>query len=251
MQLLDSHAHLQHGQFHKDRNRVIERALASGVSEIVNVGYDMESSRMGIELAEKFEFMYAAVGIHPHDSRDLDESALKELEQMSDHPKVVAMGEMGLDYYRDLSPREDQKKAFIRQLELAKSVNLPVVIHVRDAHADAVQILKDWGRGDGVMHCFSGSLEEAKVFLGLGFKLGFTGSITFGSPRLESVVKSAGQDAILIETDCPYLTPRPNKGRNEPAYLVMVCEKVAAVLGKSPGEAAAITSTNAKSLYRI
>jgi TatD DNase family protein len=251
MHLFDSHAHLQHEQFRKDRKRVIERALDAGVSIILNVGYDLESSGGAIKLAEQHEFMYASVGIHPHDSQDLDEAALNALEDMTSHEKVVAIGEIGLDYYRDLSPREAQRNAFERQLELASSVDLPVVVHVREAHGDAVEILKRWGGGDGVMHCFSGSTEEANTLLGLGFKLGLGGSITFGSKRLETIALRAAGEDILVETDCPYLAPRPRRGRNEPAFLGIVCEKIASIRGQYPEDVARVTMSNAKSLFRL
>lgn len=251
MLLIDTHAHLQHKQFRKDRDKVIENALDSGISEIVNVGYDLESSREAIKLAEKYNFMYAAVGVHPHDASTLSKSAIRQIEEMAEHERVVAVGEMGLDYYRDLSPRDVQKKAFIEQLEVARSVNLPVIIHVREAYADAIEILKDWGRGDGVMHCFSGSVEQAESFLRLGFKLGFGGSLTFGSARLESIAKLVPRQDILIETDCPYLAPRPRKGRNEPANLRIICEKLAAVLGISLDDAAAVSRRNARTFFRL
>ena len=250
-QLFDSHAHLQHEQFKKDRSRVIEDALASGVSRIVNVGYDVESSRAAIELSEKHDFLYATVGVHPHDSKDLSSASLVELERMADHEMVVAIGEIGLDYYRDLSPREMQKRAFREQLDLAGSLNLPVVVHVRQAHRDAIEILKSWGRGDGVMHCFSGTVDEARVYLGLGLKLGFSGSVTFGSKRLESVARNAPETDVLIETDCPYLAPRPRKGRNEPAYLTLVCSKVAQARSIQPEECGRVTAANAASLFRV
>jgi len=250
-EFFDSHAHLQHEQFNRDRSRVIEDALASGVSRILNVGYDIKSSRKAIELSDKYDFMYAAVGIHPHDARDLTSSALKELEDMADHPMVVALGETGLDYYRDLSPRDVQRRAFRWQLDLAASLNLPVILHVREAHRDAIEILKAWGRGDGVMHCFSGSADDARVFLGLGLKLGFTGSLTFGSRRLESVARDSPATEILIETDCPYLVPRPKTGRNEPSNLLLVCEKISEARGIGPGDCAEITTANAASLFRV
>ncbi len=249
--LFDSHAHLQHGQFRKDRKKVIERAIEAGVSFILNVGYDLESSGEAVKLAEQNGFMYAAVGIHPHDSQDLDDDVLRALEEMASHEKVVAIGEIGLDYYRDLSPRESQKDAFERQLELAARVDLPVVVHVREAHGDAIEILKGWGRGDGVMHCFSGSTEEAKLLLRLGFKLGLGGSITFGSRRLETIALNAAESDILVETDCPYLVPRPKRGRNEPAFLGIVCEKIASIRGLDPRDVARVTTSNAKSLFRL
>ncbi|MFQ5907104.1 MAG: TatD family hydrolase, partial [bacterium] len=208
-------------------------------------------SRGAIELAEVYDFIYATVGMHAHDASRLDEAASKEIEEMADHEKVVAVGEIGLDYCRDLSPRDVQREAFREQLELAMSVNLPVVIHVRKAYEDALKILKEWYHGCGVMHCFSGSADQARMFLELGFKLGFTGSITFGNTRLESIARLTPKADILIETDCPFLVPRPKKGRNEPAYLRIICEKVAAVTGMSHGDTAAMTRSNAMSLFRI
>jgi TatD DNase family protein len=249
--LFDSHAHLQHAQFNRDRNRVIDNAVASGVSHIVNVGYDLESSRQAIELSNEYDFMFAAVGIHPHDASKLDSSSLKELEEMTNHEMVVALGEVGLDYYRDLSPRDVQKRAFREQLDLVGSSNLPVIVHVRKAYGDAIEILRAWGRGNGVMHCFSGSADEARMLLSLGFKLGFTGSVTFGSGRLESVAKNSSETDILIETDCPYLVPKPMKGRNEPRNLHLICEKIARTRGISPEVCARITASNAKSLFRV
>jgi TatD DNase family protein len=249
--LFDSHAHLQHEEFDRDRSRVIEDAIASGVSYILNVGYDIESSRLAIDLAEEYDFMYAAVGIHPHDASELDTGSLKVLEEMADHEMVLAIGETGLDYKRDLSPRNTQRKAFREQLDLAATVRLPVILHVRNAYSDAIDILRTWGRGDGVMHCFSGSVDEASLLLELGFKLGFPGSVTSGSKRLESVVKSLQETEILIETDCPYLVPRPRKGRNEPRYLPLVCERIAQIRDITPERCARFTTTNARSLFRV
>ena len=251
MLLIDTHAHLQHKQFRKDRDKVIENALDSGISEIINVGYDMESSREAIRLAEEYDFMYAAVGVHPHDASTLSKSAVRQIEEMAGHERVVAVGEMGLDYYRDLSPRDVQKEAFIEQLEVARNVKLPVIVHVREAHADVIEILKEWGRGDGVMLCFSGSAEQANIFLKLGFKLGFGGSLTFGRARLESIAELVPRQDMLVETDCPYLTPRPKKGRNEPANLRIICEKLAAVLGISLDDAVAVSRRNARTFFRL
>jgi len=253
MELVDSHAHLDFPQFAGDREEVIKRAQEAGVRLIINVGADLESSRASIALAERYPLIYAAVGIHPHDARLLDESALRELRKLAQHPKVVAIGEIGLDYYRNFSPREIQRRAFRLQLELAKELDKPVIIHSRDAQKDTMGILAELSPERGVMHCFSGSLETALKAIELGLAISVAGPVTFKNARkLPQIVREIPLEHLLIETDCPYLAPHPYRGkRNEPAYVRLVAEAVAAIKGISPGQVARKTLENTLKLFGI
>lgn len=250
----DTHAHLDDRQFAADRERVIQRARDSGIANIVNIGHSESSSKAAVNLAKQYPFIYATVGIHPHDAKDCTEQTWEDLLRLTLNPKVIAWGEIGLDYYRDLSPRDVQKKVFIRQLELANEVGLPVVIHNRDAHGDILQIIKKYRpEAGGVFHSYSGSWEMAKELLGMGFYLSFSGPLTYKNARhtLE-VAQNVPEDRFVVETDCPYLTPEPYRGkRNEPAYVREVVAKISE-LKKLPVEKVAQLSTeNAKRLFRI
>ncbi|HDN80959.1 MAG: hydrolase TatD [Chloroflexi bacterium] len=260
MELVDSHTHLDFPQFAGDREEAIKRAWEAGVRLIVNVGTDIESSRASIALAEKHPFIYAAVGIHPHDARLLDDDALEELKELACHPKVVAIGEIGLDYYRNLSPRKVQQRAFRAQLELAQEMRKPVIIHSRNAQKDTMEIVREFaarvnspGHPIGVMHCFSGSLEVALEAVKLGFMISVAGPLTFKNARkLPQIVREIPLDYLLIETDCPYLAPHPHRGkRNEPAYVRLVAEALAAVKQMDVTEVARQTLENALLLFGI
>ena len=227
----------------------------TGVSYIVNIGADLRSSRYSVKLAREYPFIFATVGIHPHDAIGLDANVLAELEKLAGEEKVVAIGEIGLDYYYDHSPRDIQRAAFIDQLVLAKKLNLPIVVHSREAEEDTMNILKEHyaGAGTGILHCFSGSLAMAREALDLGFYLAFGGVVTFkNAGGLLEVLREIPLDRILLETDCPYLTPVPHRGkRNEPAYLPYVAEKIAEIKGVAIEELAEITTANAIRVYNL
>lgn len=254
--LIDTHAHLDNRQFSEDLEQVLERAQATGVSQILTVGCDLASSRASIELARRFPQLYAAVGIHPHDAPQADAAGLAELRRLlADEPKVVAVGEIGLDYYRDRSPRPVQAQAFRDQLALARDVGRPVIIHDRDAHDDVLQMLRESGARDvgGVLHCFSGDLEMAKAVLDLGFYLSFPGTITYPNNSAgREVVQGVPIESILIETDCPYLAPQAYRGRrNEPAYVQHTAAMIAEIKGLTPTDVARITTLNAWQLFGL
>jgi TatD DNase family protein len=254
--LIDSHAHIDDEKFDEDRQAVIQRALDSGVGKIVNPGADEASSRRAVLLAENHDCIYAAVGIHPHDAKSYDENSHDQmLKDWAKKEKVVAIGEIGLDYHYDLSPRDVQKAVFIKQIELAKAVGLPIIIHNRESMADMEAILKDHfsATNGGVMHSYSGSVEMAKVFLDMGLYLSISGPVTFKNARkLPDVVKMLPLDRMLVETDSPYLTPTPHRGkRNEPAYVRLVAEEVARIKGMAAEEIEEITAQNAIRLFNL
>jgi TatD DNase family protein len=253
--LADTHCHLDLQQFDADRDAVVDRALEVGVTRIMNPGIDLESSRRAVALAGQYSQVYAAVGFHPHDASKATEGALAELRQLALNQKVKAIGEIGLDYYRDLSPREQQRQVFGQQLDLAGDLNLPVIIHSRDAHQDVLAMLAAWvGRfpnARGVLHSFSGDRAQLVEALELGFVIGITGPVTFPkADELRAVAQVAPLERILIETDAPYLSPAPRRGRrNEPAYVWHVAEKIAQVRGMAFEGVARQTSANATRLF--
>ena len=229
--LVDSHAHLFLPNFSNDLDEVLTRAKANGVKYIIVPGTDIETSKQAIELAEKYEQIYAAVGVHPHDSKEWDDSWIDEIEALASHPKVVAIGEIGLDYFYDFSPKEKQHQAFTAQLDLAIKLDLPVVIHNRDSNDDVMKYAREYApKGlKAQFHCFAGSIEDAHELVELGYKISFTGNITFKkSDELREIVKSLSVENILLETDSPFLTPVPYRGkRNEPSYVKYVAKQVA------------------------
>ncbi|MBY6054420.1 TatD family hydrolase [Cytobacillus firmus] len=251
----DTHAHLNAEQYNEDLQEVIDRALSEGISNIVVVGFDRPTIEKAMELTEQYEFIYASVGWHPVDAIDLTEEDLLWIEELSSHPKVVALGEMGLDYYWDKSPKDIQKEVFRKQIRLAKKVKLPIVIHNRDATADIVEILKEEGSGEvgGIMHCFSGSPEIAQECVDMNFYISLGGPVTFkNAKKPKEVADVIPLDKLLIETDCPYLTPHPHRGkRNEPSYVKLVAEQIAEIKGLSTEEVAQATTENAKKLFGI
>jgi TatD DNase family protein len=250
--LIDSHAHIQLDRFDADREAVLERAQEAGVHAILVIGFDLETSRGAIELAEKYDQIYATVGMHPHDAEDLDEETVRIFRDLTTHPKVVALGEMGLDYYRDLSPRPVQQEAFERQLDLAEELNLPIVIHNREAYHDILPILgARRGKIRGVMHCFSGDVEIMHQSLALGFYIGIGGPVTYRkSDALQEVAREVPADALLVETDCPWLAPQFRRGRrNEPAYVCATAEKIAGLRGISLEEIGEMTTQNFEDLF--
>jgi TatD DNase family protein len=252
--LFDSHAHIDDKRFSEDREETIARAKEAGLEYILNAGADMFSSARAVELAAKHAMVYASVGIHPHDAKEAREADYQQLADWCKLPKVVAVGEIGLDYHYDLSPREVQRQVFVRQLDLARQMNMPVIIHNREAHADSLSIVKAEGKGlTGVFHCFSGSVEMARELLKLGWYLSVAGPVTFANAhKLNEVVQAVPLERLLVETDSPYLTPEPYRGRrNEPAYVRYVAEKVAAIKGVDAEVLAAATTANAKRFFRI
>lgn len=262
--LTDTHTHLDFPHFDNDRERVIERAATAGVGAMVNVGADLASSRAAVALAEAYPQVYAAVGVHPHDAKIVTEEMLGELEALASHSRVVAIGEIGLDFYRDLSPRGKQRQAFKQQLALASEVGKPVIIHDRQAHKEVMGILRHRVEGGhqpsamshkpkGVLHCFSGDLAMAREAIEQGFYISIAGPVTFeNARRLRELVRQLPLEKLLVETDCPYLTPHPHRGRrNEPAYVKLVAQEVAQIKGLSLEEVARITSDNAQALFAL
>jgi len=252
--LVDTHAHIQWASFDKDREKVLGRAREVDVRHIVDIGFDVDGSREAVELAEKHKGLYATVGIHPHNARQFDESVLDILKKLSENQKVVAIGEIGLDYYRNLSPRQAQKKAFEAQLFLAEELELPVVIHDRDAHTDTLKtLLRFKGKISGVMHCFSGSREMAEQCIKSDFYISFAGPVTFpNSHKLHEIAKWIDLSKILLETDSPWLAPQRVRGkRNEPAFLPFIAEKIAELKGISVDELAEAATENAKEIFHL
>lgn len=254
MRLFDTHCHLNDEAYQEDLPTIIARARAAGVEQMLVVGYDLPSSQRALQLAEAEKGIYAAVGIHPHDAATVTDDDLRSLEAMLTHPQAVALGEIGLDYHYDHSPRPRQQEVFRQQLALAQKTGKPVVIHGREAHADLLAALK--AEGDtyqGVMHCFSGSNEIAAAYLDLNLYLAVGGPVTFKNARkLPEVVKRLPLDRLLLETDAPYLAPHPWRGkRNEPAFLVTVAEQVGTILGIAPGEIAELTRENGEACFGL
>jgi len=252
--LIDTHAHLQWPVFKNDREQVIERAFSGGLAAIINIGYDLNASHEAVQIANNHKNVYAVVGIHPHNAKTIRTDVLASLRELARAPKVVAIGEIGLDYYRDLSPRQQQTEAFEEQLQLAKELQLPVVIHDREAHADFLQMMRKFGKEiSGVLHCFSGSIEMAEEAIKLGYMISIAGPVTFpNARRLHQVVEHLPTESIVLETDCPWLTPQSKRGkRNEPAFVVETAHKVADLKGIEVTELAEITSRNARQLLRI
>lgn len=253
--LFDTHVHLNAEQFEEDLEEVIGRAQAEGVSHMVVVGFDRPTITKAMELAEAYDFIFACVGWHPVDAIDMTDEDLAWIEELAAHPKVVAIGEMGLDYHWDKSPKDVQKDVFRRQIRLAKKVKLPIVIHNRDATADVVEILREEGAGEvgGIMHCYSGSVEVAKECLDMNFYISLGGPVTFkNAKKPKEVAEEIPLEKLLIETDCPYLAPHPYRGkRNEPAYVKLVAEQIAELKGLAFKEVAEATTENAKRLFGI
>lgn len=253
--LFETHAHLNAKEFDEDREEVIARAQENGVSTIVNIGFNAETIPTCMELAEAHDFIYAVIGWHPQDAKDMTDEHLEWIEELSRHPKVVGLGEMGLDYYWDTSPKDVQAEVFRKQIRLARKLDMPIIIHNRDAHQDVLTILKEEKAADvgGIMHCFSGSWETAKLALDMNFYISFGGPLTFKNAKQpKEVAAKVPQDKLLIETDCPYLTPHPFRGkRNESGYVRYVCEEMANIRGLSYEEMAQITTENAKRLFRL
>ncbi len=253
--LIDTHAHLDNGRFAADRPQVIDAAKTAGVNHILTIGCDLASSKTSVEIATTYDEVYAAVGIHPHAAREASDEVMAELKALALQDKVVAIGEMGLDYYRDHCPHDIQETAFRRQIALAIELDLPIIVHDRDAHQDVLRILQEEQAQQvgGVLHCFSGDLAMAKACIELGFYISFPGPLTYpANQALRDVAEAISTDHLLLETDCPYLAPQSRRGkRNEPAFVRETAEELARIKGLSLEDIARTTSLNAFRLFGI
>lgn len=250
---IDSHAHYNASAFSEDRDEVLASLPENGIEKVVNIGDNMEASRICLEMAEKYPFVYAAVGVHPEHADEVTSEALRILETMAAHEKAVAIGEIGLDYYYDDVPRDVQRAAFRQQLILARRLDMPVVIHDREAHGDCLEILKEERITRGVMHCFSGSVEFMREVTRLGLHVALGGVVTYKNAKnAVEVAKEVPLDRLLLETDCPYLSPVPNRGkRNSSLNLKYTAEKIAEIRGIDVGTLAVLTTENTKRLFKI
>ncbi|QQE79390.1 TatD family hydrolase [Alicyclobacillus sp. SO9] len=254
--LFDSHCHLFDEQFQEDLDAVMKRAADAGVTRFVVPAVDAKSASMAIRLAERFDGVYAAAGLHPESLEDIKEEEFQRIEELTQEEKVVAVGEIGLDYHWDVAPRDVQMDVFRRQLRLAKKVNLPVIIHNREATDDTVRILEEEasdGRLRGVMHCFTGSIETARRCMNFGFYISFGGPVTFKNAKnVQATAAQVPLDRLLVETDSPYLSPHPHRGkRNEPAQVRLVAEKLAELHGVSLEDLSNTTAANAAQLFGV
>jgi TatD DNase family protein len=257
--LLDSHTHIDMREFDVDREGVLQRAREAGVAAVIDIGIDVASSEAAIALTEKHDDVFATVGIHPHDASKVTDAAIARLEELARHPKVVAVGETGLDFYRNRSSKASQIEVFKRHLELASRSGLPVVIHSRNANDEVFDILSEWVAGRksarrpvGVLHCFGGDAELGRKYIDMGFLIAFDGPVTYPRSSAANVAKDIPLDKMLIETDCPFLTPQAHRGkRNEPSYVSYVASKIAEVKGVTVETVAEMTSANAIRLFRL
>jgi TatD DNase family protein len=253
--LIDSHAHLELSPLVDDIVQVIARASRAGVAAIVTVGVDLEDVKRALDIADRFDQVYACVGFHPHNAKEVQEGSLAEMERLAHHPKVVGYGEIGLDFFRNHSPKDIQKKVFQDQISLAKSLGKPVVVHLRNAYEEGLHMLEQAAPflEGGVIHCFSGNTDDALRTLNLGFHISIPGTITYKkNDMLRTIVKNLPENRILLETDCPYLSPEPFRGKdNEPAHIIHTARQVAQVRGVSLEAIARTTSANALSLFKL
>ena len=252
---IDTHVHLNADQYENDVEEVIARAHDAGVTKMVVVGFDRKTINRAMELTEQYPFIYAVVGWHPVDAIDCTEEDLKWIESLAAHPKVVGIGETGLDYHWEKSPKDIQQEIFRKQIQLAKKVNLPIIIHNRNATADVVRILReeDAAQTGGIMHCFGGSVETAKECIAMNFMISLGGPVTFKNARMpKEVAREISLDHLLIETDAPYLAPHPYRGkRNEPVYVTFVAEEIAKLKELTVEEVAKATTANALKIFKI
>jgi len=253
MTLFDTHAHLVSSRFDDDRQAVIDAYAGDGLLGSIEVGDDLANSKKAVALAEANPLIYAAVGVHPHEAKDVSEDYIQTLSALAAHPKVVAIGEIGLDYHYDFSPREVQQAVFKAQIALAKQLSLPIIIHTREATKDTLDILASFAPLSGVVHCFSGSKETALEMVKMGLHISFTGSVTFkNAKKVQEAFMALPLDRLMAETDSPYLSPEPMRGkRNQPKYVGYVIEKMAALKNISPDEMADINIENAKKLFGV
>ena len=253
MAFFDTHAHYDDKRFNEDRADLLGGMQKAGVALILNAASSLRSAKFCLKLADTYPFIYASVGVHPHDSKSMTDDTISQLEKLLSHPKAMAVGEIGLDYFHDFSPRDVQRARFREQLELARLVKKPVIIHERDSLRDTMDAIGDFRDLRGVFHCFSGSWETAKIILDMGWYLSFTGVITFQNARKAlEVVEKAPADRIMLETDCPYLSPEPMRGRrNSSLYLQYVAQRVAEVRGIPVEEVAELTMANGMRFFGI
>ncbi len=252
--LFDTHAHYDSRQFDADRDQVLSALPGQGVGLVVNPGCDLDSSRQAIGIAERYPFVYAAVGVHPEDCAGWQDTDVDELRSLAAHPKVVAIGEIGLDYYwKENPPREFQQRVFRAQLALAWELDLPVIVHDREAHGDCLSIIREFPQVRGVFHCFSGSAEMAKELVGLGWMISFTGALTYKNARKAvEAAQAVPLDRIMIETDSPYMAPVPCRGERCHSGLARhTCQRLAELRGISPEECARITFENGTEFYQL
>ena len=251
--LFDTHAHYDSRQFDPDRDAVLSALPGHGVELVVNPGCDLPSSRKAIEIAERYPFAYAAVGVHPEDCGNWRDEDVDELRALAAHPRVVAIGEIGLDYYWKDNPRQLQQRVFRSQLALAAELDLPVIVHDREAHGDSLDIVREFPGVRGVFHCFSGSAEMAKELVKLGWMISFTGVLTYKNARKAAeAAQAVPLDRIMIETDSPYMAPVPHRGeRNHSGYVGLICERLAEIKGILPEECAGITLENGRRFFRV
>ncbi len=249
---IDTHAHLYYDDLKSQLDDIVTRAQDAGVNQILCVGTDIALSKASIIIADQYPDIYATVGIHPHDAKDAETNYLSVIEDLISHPKVVALGEMGLDFSRNLSPKEIQIKMFTAQLQLAKKLNLPAIIHNRDADEDILKILREINYQKTVIHCFSSDAKMAADVLKLGGLISFTGIVTFGKNHTESVLKSISLEDFILETDCPFLAPVPNRGKlNEPANIPHIAKRIAEIKNVELEEIAKVTTHNTKQFFNL
>ena len=255
MKFFETHAHYDFRQFDADRDELLSKTLPEfGISHLINIGTDINSSRTNIRLAKKYPYIYAAVGFHPHDTKSMTDDDLLELKELAGDEKVIAIGEIGLDFHYDHSPRDIQKKRFLQQLELAREVRLPVMIHSRESDAEVFKILKDSGIGPelgGIIHCYSGSIELAMKYIDMGFHIGIGGIVTYNNAReLQEAVRQLPIERLVLETDCPFLSPAPKRGgRNDSTNLLHIAEKIAQLRNTTTEKIAELTNINAQKLF--
>lgn len=253
--LFDTHMHLNARQFMEDQAETIQRALDAGVERMLVVGFDEETIKLALELIEKYDFIYGAVGWHPVDAIDFQPEHLDWLASLSEHPKIVAIGEMGLDYHWDTSPKDVQEVVFRKQIRLAKKLQMPIIIHNREATTDVIRVLQEENAIEigGIMHCYSGTVEEVQACLDMNFYISLGGPVTFKNGKeAKAVAEIVPLDCLLIETDAPFLAPHPYRGkRNEPAYVKLVAEEIARLRDMTFEEIAQITTDNAKKIFRL
>lgn len=251
---VDTHAHLDFESFDDDRDAVIQRAIENKLSAIITIGTSLETSRQAIRFAENYASIYAAVGVHPSDCAEADEKDYQEIEKLAANKKVIAIGEIGLDYYRMYTDKETQKNAFKKQIQIARKVKLPVIVHTRESQNDAIQMLVDEGANDvsGVLHSFSGTSDILEKALSTNFYISYTGGVTFKNSTTDDLVANTPVERLLLETDSPFITPVPFRGkRNEPSYVIHTAKRIAEIKGISVEKLAEITTENARHLFGL
>lgn len=250
--LIDTHAHIQFDTYDSNREEILKRAAEAGVEYVICPGIDLDSSLQAIHLAEEYEMVFATVGVHPHDCEGLPDDWLSRLEDMAGHPRVVAIGEIGLDYFKEYTPRDTQRRAFQQQLELAASLGMPVVVHNRDSDEDLERLLTTSGGGNGVLHCYASTLDLAQRMVAQGYLISFTGIATFGNKTVEQTIKGLDLKDMMVETDSPFLAPVPRRGQtNEPAYVRYVAQKIASLQDIVAEQVERITTANARRCFSL